>query len=243
MTRRNSRLFFALLTLSLTSACVAAPAIRTSHYGAPGRMEAGMVEASGNVTYSDLDISGGPMIGYAVTDAVSVEAGGEVGSLPRAIGYVGVRYTPLRPEGRDYAFVLDLEGGGGAGVGGVPKCDTQGVNYVCDGPSGWARAAGGGYVGIGIGGKIKWFSPYLRIRTQASVAYGIPITSLTTAGVGVQFSIARLAHIYFGTGTYLLANQSLGALWGWGRVDGGLSFTIATPRTLRLRKQKEKAKR
>jgi hypothetical protein len=102
----------------------------------------------------------------------------------------------------------------------------------------WRRPAGGGYVGIGIGGKIKWFSPYFRIRTQASAAERIPITSLTTAGVGVQFSIARLAHIYAGTGVFLLANESLGPIWGWGRVDAGLSFTIATPRTLRLRKQK-----
>jgi hypothetical protein len=92
-----------LITASSTIACVAAPAVRTSHYGAPGRMEAGMVEASGNVTWSELDISGGPMIGYGVTDAVAIEAGAEAGSLPRAIGYAGVRYTPLRPEGRDFA--------------------------------------------------------------------------------------------------------------------------------------------
>jgi len=236
MSWRHARLFFTLLTTSLTSACVAAPAVRASHYGAPGRMEAGMIEASGNATWSELDISGGPMIGYGVTDAVSVEAGGEVGSLPRAIGYVGVRYTPLRPEGRDYALTLDLEGGAGAGVGGR-QC--EGVDYECSDDSvNWRRPAGGGYVGIGIGGKIKWFSPYLRVRTQVSGAQGVDVTSLTTAGGGVQFSIARLAHIYVGTGVFLLANQPLGPIWGWGRIDGGLSFTIATPRTLRLRKQK-----
>ncbi|HVH99409.1 MAG TPA: hypothetical protein VM869_11875 [Enhygromyxa sp.] len=229
-----------LIAASLTSACVAAPAVRTSHYGAPGRMEAGMVEASGNVTWSDLDLSGGPMIGYGVTDAVSIEAGAEAGSLPRAIGYAGVRYTPLRPEGRDYAFTLDLEGGAGAGVGGNQCEGTEDVD--CDALN-WRRPAGGGYVGIGIGGKIKWFSPYLRLRTQASVAEGIPVTSLTTAGVGVQFSIARLAHIYAGTGAFLLANQSISPVWGWGRVDAGLSFTIATPRTLRLRAQREKQAR
>lgn len=201
-----------------------------------------MVEASGNATWSDADISGGPMIGYGITDSVSVEAGGEVGSLPRAIGYLGVRYTPLRPEGRDYAFTLDLEGGAGAGVGGDPECHSVDGNVACDGPSGWRRSAGGGYAGIGIGGKIKWFSPYLRLRTQVSAAYGIPVTSLTTAGVGVQFSIARLAHIYLGTGAYLLANRSMAPFWGWARIDGGLSFTIATPRTLRLREQKATAR-
>lgn len=191
-----------------------------------------MVEASGGATWSDFDISGGPMIGYGVTDAVAIEAGGEAGSLPRAIGYVGVRYTPLRPEGRDFALTLDLEGGAGAGVGGN-GCESDDQNC-----SDWRRPAGGGYVGIGVGGKIKWFSPYFRLRTQASVAEGIPITSLTTAGAGMQFSIARLAHIYVGTGVYLLANQPTGHFWGWGRIDGGLSFTIATPRTLRLRAQR-----
>ena len=193
-----------------------------------------MVEANGNATWSELEISGGPMLGYGVTDAVAVEAGSEIGSSNRAIGYGGVRYTPLRPEGRDFAFVLDLEGGAGAGVGGSNgDCDPS--YETC--PSGWQRPAGGGYLGIGIGGKIKWFSPWARIRTQASLAKDIPITSLTTAGVGVQFSIGRLAHIFLGTGTYFMINQRQ-SWWGWAYLDGGVSFTIATPRTRRLREQR-----
>lgn len=192
-----------------------------------------MVEASGNVTWSDLTISGGPMVGYGVTDAIAVEGGAEVGGNQRAIGYAGIRYTPLRPEGRSFAFTLDLEGGAGAGVGGR-RCDAEG----CESPAqNWRRPAGGGYFGIGIGGKIKWFSPWLRLRTQASIAEGVPITSLTTMGGGVQFSIASLAHIYLGTGAYFLANQNI-TFWGWGYIDGGLSFTIATPRTRRLREQR-----
>lgn len=229
-----------LTATALTSACVMGPPIRTGHYGAPGRMEAGMVEANAGATWSGLEISGGPMLGYGITDAVAVEAGAEAGSSERAIGYAGVRYTPLRPEGRDFAFTLDLESGVGAGVGGSDfNCDPQ-VDETC--VSGWQRTAGGGYLGIGIGGKIKWFSPWLRVRTQASVAEGIPITSLTTAGVGVQFSIARLAHIYLGTGAYVLVNQ-YNSFWGWAYLDGGLSFTIATPRTKRLREQRARLQR
>ncbi|MFO7563321.1 MAG: hypothetical protein R6X02_11820 [Enhygromyxa sp.] len=168
-----------------------------------------------------------------MSDAVALEAGSEIGSSHRAMGYAGVRYTPLRPEGRDFAFTLDLEGGAGAGVGGH-RCDAGGCESAAQN---WRRPAGGGYLGIGIGGKIKWFSPWLRLRTQASGAEGVPITSLTTAGAGVQFSIARLAHIYLGTGAYLLANENI-TWWGWNYVDGGLSFTIATPRTKRLREQR-----
>jgi hypothetical protein len=195
-------------------------------------MEAGMVEASGNVSVGP-DVSGGPMIGYALTDAVALEAGGEAGSFPRAIGYAGVRYSPLRPDGRDFAFVLDLEGGAGAGVGGTRCTDGQ-----CESSAqNWRRPAGGGYLGIGIGGKIKWFSPWLRVRSQASAAEGVPITSFTSFGGGVQFSIARLAHIYLGTAAYFVANEYISG-WGWNYVDGGLSFTIATPRTKRLREQR-----
>jgi hypothetical protein len=225
-----------LLGATSISGCVSvAPAIRASHYGAPGRMEAGMVEASGNVTWSDLDLSGGPMLGYGVTDAVAVEGGAEVGSATRAIGYGGVRYTPLRPEGRDFAFTLDLEAGAGAGVGGQ-RCDAEGN---CESTTeDWRRPAGGGYLGVGIGGKIKWFSPWLRARTQASGAEGVPVTSITTAHAGVQFSIARLAHIWLGTGAYLLVNENIRG-WGWNYVDAGLSFTIATPRTKRLRAEKK----
>jgi hypothetical protein len=234
---RRSRKFQRLLLPTLAPllfACISVgPPIRASHYGAPGRMEAGMVEASGNVTWADAEIAGGPMVGYGVSEAVAVEGGGEVGSNQRAIGYAGVRYTPLRPNGRSRAFVLDLESGAGAGVGG-----TRCVNSVCDSPRmDWSRPAGGGYLGIGIGGKINWFSPWLRLRTQASVAKDVPITSITSAGAGVQFSIASLAHIYMGTGVYLLTNQNV-THWGFAYFDGGLSFTIATPRTRRLREQR-----
>jgi hypothetical protein len=193
-----------------------------------------MVEAAGTATWSDRNFSGGPMVGYGVTDAIAVEGGGEISSSAAAIGYAGVRYTPLRPEGRSYAFTLDLEGGFGAGVGGT-RCEYG----ICEtNAQDWRRPAGGGYLGIGIGGKIKWFSPWLRLRTQLSAAEKIPVTSLTTAGLGVQFTINDFAHIYLGTGVYLLANETI-VLVGQGYLDGGVSFTIATPRTRRLHDQRE----
>ncbi len=202
---------------------------------APGRMEAGMVEASGDALVADAEIAGGPMLGYAATDSLVVEGGAEFAG-DRAIGYAGVRYTPLRPEGRSLAFTLDLEGGAGAGVGGSRCIDGECESSKQD----WRRPAGGGYVGVGIGGKIKWFSPWLRLRTQASMAEGVPITSLTTALVGVQSSIRQLAHIDLGTGAYLLSNEEVTA-WGWTYIDAGLSFTIATARTRRLREQRERS--
>jgi hypothetical protein len=235
MTELRAR-FFVVGASAFLSACVSVgPPIRTSHYGAPGRMDAGMVEASGNVTWADIELAAGPMLGYGITEKVAVEGGAEIAPDVRAMGYAGVRYTPLHPQGRSRAFVLDVESGMGAGAGGV-RCDNTGCESTAQN---FRRPAGGGYVGIGIGGKIKWFSPYLRLRTQASLAEGIPITSLSTATAGVQFSIRSLVHFYLGTGVYLLANQNT-TFWGWGYVDGGLSFTIATPRTKRLREQRAK---
>lgn len=229
MSRSSLRLALLGLTTTLSSACVSvAPPVRTNHYGAPGRMEAGMVEAAAGIDYG-LELSGGPLVGYGISDAVSLEVGGEVGDFPRAIGWLGARYTPLRPAGRKLAFVLDLETGAGAGVGGN-RC----VDSVCESPAlDWQRPAGGAYFGLGIGGKLAWFWPWLRVRTQVSGAEGVPVTSLTTAMIGVQFSISSLAHLYAGTGGFVIVNQEFGPAAGWMLIDGGLSFTIPTARTKR----------
>lgn len=114
-----------LLAAPLLSACVSiAPPVRTGHYGAPGRVEAGMVEVAGDVAYGP-DLAGGPLVGYGITDKLAIEGGAELGQGTRAIGWAGVRYTPLPPDpraGRSPALVLDVEGGAGAGVGGR-RCD------------------------------------------------------------------------------------------------------------------------
>ncbi|NVB37317.1 hypothetical protein G6O69_05705 [Pseudenhygromyxa sp. WMMC2535] len=216
------------------SGCVSvAPPVRMGQYGAPGRMDAGMVEAGGGVDLYGLALSGGPSLGYGITQKVSVEAGAEVAEGERAIGWAGARYTPLHPDGRRFALTLDLEGGAGAGVGGR-RCDDEGCD---DDAADFRRPAGGGYLGVGLGGKLAWFSPWLRLRTQVSVAEEIPVTSTTTAMAGLQFSIAEVAHIYVSSGGYLIANRELTRL-GWFVVDGGLSFTIATPRTRRMRAER-----
>lgn len=225
--------------LASVNACVSvAPPVRMGPYGAPGRMQAGMVEAGAEAYYGPDSVGGGPMIGYGINDAVTIEGGGEV-SGNRAMGWAGTRWTPLRPDGRDFAFVLDVEGGFGAGVGGR-RCNDEGE---CEGTyADFRRPAGGGYLGLGIAGKIKFFSPWLRLRTQATAAQGVPITSITTGLLGLQFSIASLAHIYAGTGGVLIVNENIRWL-SWYPVSGGLSFTIPTARTRRLREQSAELER
>lgn len=224
----------ALIVVAATmSGCVSvAPPVRTGAYGAPGRMQAGMVEAAAEASYGRDSVGGGPMLGYGINDAITVEGGGEVFGN-RAMGWLGTRWTPLRPEGRDFALVLDVEGGLGAGVGGRRCNDDDECESTYDD---FRRPAGGGYLGLGVGGKIKFFSPWLRLRTQATAAAGVPITSITTGLLGVQFSIASLAHIYAGTGGALIINENV-TWFGWYPVSGGLSFTIPTARTRRLREQ------
>jgi hypothetical protein len=222
-----------IMVATAMSGCVSvAPPVRTGAYGAPGRMQAGMVEAGAGVSYGPDSVGGGPQLGYGINDAITLEGGGEVFGN-RAMGWLGTRWTPLRPDGRDFALVLDVEGGFGAGVGGR-RCDEEGE---CESTyDDFRRPAGGGYLGLGIGGKIKFFSPWLRLRTQATAAAGVPITSITSGLLGLQFSIASFAHIYAGTGGALIINDQI-TWFGWYPVSGGLSFTIPTARTRQLREQ------
>ncbi len=222
----GSRIAIALLSLSLTSACYSiAPPIRMAHQGAPGRLGQGTYDIASAVT----SVSGGETLGYGITEAIGVEGGIESNFTDSAIGFAGVRYTPLRAGRRKIAFVLDLEGGLGAGVGGT-KCDAE---RLCSGPAqDIRRAAGGGYVGLGLGAKIHFFSPYLRIRQQLSAAEGVPLTSYTSALIGAQFALFESVHLWAGTGVLYLVtsegndNVESGFFGGWLTYDVGVSIAF-----------------
>ena len=208
-------LFFGL------AGCVSyAPVIRSDHYGAPGRMEADRVELGGGGVLGP-ELGGGAYVGFGLDDEVTLEGGGEYGGGPRAMGWLGLRYSPERAVGRSRGLLLDLEGGLGAGVGGS-ECDDDGCSEAA---ADLRRAAGGGYLGAGIGYRIAWFSPWLRTRTQLSVAASVPATSYTSLLAGVAFNILDLAHIYVGTGGVLFANARAQFV-GWVPLNAGLSFTF-----------------
>ena len=64
------------------------------------------------------------------------------------------------------------------------------------------------------------------------------MTSYSSLIGGVQFDVTELAHIYAGAGGVLVVNRDL-TLLAAQYIQGGLSFTIATPRTRRLRAQRQ----
>ncbi len=224
MTSQTRTLLPLTATLLLSGCYSVAPPALLAHPGAPARVGQGTFEVAASVT----DYTGGGSLGYGITDAVAVEGGVESNFTDHVMGHAGVRYTPLRPDRRKLAFVLDLEGGFGAGVGGR-TCDEDGS---CSTPKeNLRRPAGGGYLGLGIGGKIHFFYPYLRIRQQLAGARDIPMTSYSTAMAGVQFSIVETVHLWAGTGfIYVVTTEGWNnlqlPLGGWLTYDVGLSITF-----------------
>ena len=156
---------FLVAAVPLTSGCVAAysPPIRSGQDGAPGRLHAHEIEATGTVNYG---LMGGPNIGYAATDNVAVEAGAETNVNGWAIGYGGARITYQgRTKDRDgdlgQGFVSDMGVGAGAGKGGS---------------TGFVTPAGGGYLMGGAGYFVSHVAFYARSRFNQSFAQGLPPT-------------------------------------------------------------------
>lgn len=214
-----------LALLLLTSACYShAPPVRMAHLGAPGRIGEGSFDVAAAVT----SVGGGQTLGYGLSDKLAVEGGIESNFTDVVMGFAGVRYTPLPPGRRKIAFVLDLEGGTGAGVGGrvcndSAECSAPGQNL--------RRPAGGGYLGVGIGARIHFFSPYLRARQQLTGARDVPMTGYTTVLAGVQFAIFDSLHLWAGTGfLYVVTSEGRSNIelprGTWLAYDVGLSLTF-----------------
>lgn len=236
MLRRPVLALLALLVV--IPACFSyAPPVRLAHMGAPGRIGAGSFDIAAAVTSS----TGAQALAYGISDHLAVEGGVESDFSRTVMGSAGLRFTPLgvsgasapssrfaqdsppAPRRRKHAFVLDVEGGIGAGVGGH-YCDAEGK--CSSAAQDLRRAAGGGYLGLGVGAKLSFFSPYLRVRQQLTGAQGVPMTSYTSLMPGVQFSILETVHLWAGTGYLVIATREGKPFSGWLSYDVGLSLAF-----------------
>ena len=194
------------MVLLLASGCnpIYAPPLRGYQYGAPGRMKEGDVELSGTVGGVLLPTVGGPRVGVAIRDWVSLGAGGNFALAQFvdnwAMGYLGPRFTYSSPRKEMAGFAFDVELGVGGGVGGrcESRCGPGGTDY--DGLAWSERLAMGAYQGIGIGGRHEFMAYYLRARVDEVTATNVPTTYWPSVGGGLEFDIDHKGAVNVGGG-------------------------------------------
>ncbi len=197
---------FAML-LGLISACstaYTAPPVRTMHYGSPGRLKAKQVEIGGAYMVSpdyynntdDAQHGAGGNIAYGLEDWIQLELGADGAPDGWGMGFLGARFSPLPARWQDspYKLLTDFELGVGVGAGGV-DCPAGSSNC-----NSWKRAAGGMYVGYGLGVGIHFFDIFIRERFQVSGAEDLPTSMWHSALFGLQGNILQWAKIYLGAG-------------------------------------------
>lgn len=174
-----------------------APPVRSPEFGAPGRTAEGDVAVAGAMVglHAPAPTMGGPMVAYGVRDAWAVEGGADFAGAWR-VGWAGVRYTHAPRRHSKHHLAVDINTAGGAGVGG----QLRGNGSDGDGRSAFDRTAGGGLLGVGVGGHFSFFSIFARGRGQVSAATGVPVTGWWTAAGGVQFRIAETVDLYAQSG-------------------------------------------
>lgn len=204
-----------------------APPVRTPSYGAPQALDRGEKSVAAGVNYV---LSGGSQLAVGVTDRLAVEAGTDHYDNWH-MGSLGVRYSAVdgRRRGRLVRGAFDVEAGGGAGIGGT-LCGGDAREELdpadecwrhADGKEWFERAAGGGYLGYGVGLHIAWFAIYGRVRGQLTGATNVPATLWGTAALGVQATILRFGYIYLATESFAYRNL-LDSERGWVVLDGGI---------------------
>lgn len=180
------------------------PPVRSTNYGPPGRLEPGRLDVSGA---SQLPYGlGGVRLAYGFNDWLQVEGGGDFSSEGQwAMGFAGVRFTPLNWRRSNIRLTADLELGAGLGVGGDLFCRSMAEASLKACRSGddrepLERLAGGGYLGGGVGVHVSFFSLFTRGRVQVTIADGLPMTTWGSVFGGIAFDIRDWADIYIAGG-------------------------------------------
>jgi hypothetical protein len=222
-----------------------------NHYGAPPAPEKGRVELMGGIETVGMDendhIAWHGSLSYGLSENWQLEFGADGHPDFSALGWAGFRYAPLNGVFHSLVKItLDVEGGAGAGAGGRNECysddhGTFGGAYQDDETSGpdcvkgqdwdtipWReRAAGGAWVGSGIGLNIRWFDVFARGRVQLSTADNVPHTLWLSALFGVQGTIAQTIRPYGGLLMYTYRNSVDQQVDGMG-LEFGLSLMFGS---------------
>jgi len=203
-----------VMVLSSICACspVYSPPIRSTHYGAPGRLDPGdgEVAAAGSM-YGNGTLTGGIPVSKNLRLEVGADGGMNTGKW--ILGVAGLRWTvpignrqapevaiadtPYKRKG----WFMDVEGGFGLGVGGeLYEDDGEPSHLDTEIGTPWDRFAGGVYTGLGFGFWAKdWLSLFGRARFQVTAAQGLPDTVWYSSVLGVEFRPSPVS-IYLGTG-------------------------------------------
>lgn len=205
-----------------------APPVRSTHMGAPGRLQPGMTGLADGV---GLYLNNGPTLSVGLGDApVHLELGGDFARSAWAMGSIGVRYTLSDRERLNDGWFgagpsFDAELGVGAGVGGERGTSQPGTAPSGAEPVDWdERRAYGGYGGVGFGWHVcRWFSPWMRTRAQLTTAEQVPHTVWLSGMAGGELDFGPVA-IYTGIGGagYLNRIDEEGGLL----FEGGLSIHL-----------------
>jgi opacity protein-like surface antigen len=213
-----------------------APPIRSTHYGAPGKLEPGQIEIAGAFNATPA-LSGGPQLSYAVNEWFQVEAGGELSDGAWGLGFAAARFTPVNARRGIFRLAVDIDLGVGIGLGGELSCleEEEGVEQPprClenqEHPREWnERLAAGSYVGGGIAFHVSFFSIFARGRVQVSFSEGLPMTLWGSSVVGLAFDILSWVDLYGAVGVAGLHNDMF-AVTGF-IAEVGVSVTIPTRR-------------
>lgn len=232
----RTMVFTLALAVSVVAGCAPtfAPPMRTTHFGAPGRLEEGEGQIAGGVTGFG---TGGPTVSVPVTDQLTVEAAYDVdmGTVTGwRIGSLGARWSSS--PGRESFASWDAEGGVGAGVGGVKHvtisesescwfsggtCGSTERDVEVGDPD--SRFAYGGYAGVGgaLGnGTFAWMA---RARLQVSKASEIPTTVWFSMVTGPELRLGPFT-LYVAVGVAVYGNRIESEAGGM--YEGGLSLAI-----------------
>jgi hypothetical protein len=198
-----------------------APPIRSGQDGAPGRLHEGDLEVAGSWNLAN---SGGPDVGYALTDVVSIEGGAEIqgsgSDMGWALGYLGPRFT-LNRRTKDKDGELGQGPAADAGIG-------FGMGAGGSKSPWWEHRAEGGYADFGGAYYFPFIAIYGRARVEQAFATGLPPTLWWSTTAGLQFWYGPLA-IYAATGAVGYDNDTVKAASNthfetWLPVEAGLSL-------------------